>query len=160
MCASSRLGLPRIMKQDFAKTAISPILTVYPRQSGPTVNKPKRHFSQVASPSCCINWAHRQWQALVLPFKLTVSGCSLKVHCLCCFVKSHKKMSLAVTQKQSLQTCRLQNSVQTPPVYASWGTQVRCTWVCLFVGIVVWQSAALFHLHTPKNVHVSALERA
>lgn len=91
MCAPSRLYIPRIMKQDFAKTATSLDLTAYPWWSCTRVNKPKRHFSQVASQSCYINWAHRQWQALVLPFKLTVSGCSLKVHCLCCLWNFTKK---------------------------------------------------------------------
>lgn len=58
--------------------------------------KPQRHSGQVESHICCINWAHRQWQALVLLLKLTV------------WAGVHRR-SKALLLKQNLSLCHIKS---------------------------------------------------
>ena len=103
----------------------------------------KNIFSQVASLICCINWAHRQWQALVSPpqinCKRVFAKRSLSLLLKKRFVKSHQKMSLTHRNRP----CR-------HAYYRT--TTVRCTQLCSWVGIVLGYCALSFTY--PPNISI------
>lgn len=144
----------RIVEEAFAKTSWSQALIMHQQQSGTKVRKETKETLQ----SSCISdlSSKLSTQAVTgaglapqINYKWVFAKRSLALLLRERFVKSHKKMSL-LHRKLPLQTRRLQNNLQTPPLSASERTRPGVHGYVLCVGMAFWQSSAPSHLHTPK----------